>query len=578
MRRLAKSLLLASLSRTLRHRPQLPLLHPWPPQPRRPEPCLLPFSTQTLAPGPAPPPALVAASTGEPSGLALLESAELHESEGDHQEALGLALKALAPLQASHGGWSLPVARALRLAGAAATRAGSLSDGLESLGAAADIVDYLAPARRKGVPAEVAVVGAAVYEQLARAKMAIGRRWDAVGDLQRALDLKTLFLEAGSAELGNAYRDVAEAYAGVLDFDKALPLCSKALGIAERRFGEDSAEVAKLRRLLMSVYTGLGRHEEALAQIELAKMVYEQLGLNVELSQAEIDGANIRILLGRSEEALNNIKRVMQRADKESEERALAYVTMAKILMSEDTVLDSKRCLEIAQGIIDAKDSIDPGRFAEAYAEISMLYESLANFETSSGSFEMASNLMKKTLAILESAKEMHHIEGSISARLGWLLLYIKNVDESVQYLERAVDKLKNCFGPRHFGLGFAYRNLGQAYLEMNQHQSGVEFFKLALDIIEPTFGPLHDDTIDTKQCIANAYGLMKSYKLAMEFQEQVMDAYSRCGHGALDDFKEAERLLEQIKMKAQGLRHAVFPANSLPDSALALAQRNKDD
>jgi hypothetical protein len=68
------------------------------------------------------------------------------------------------------------------------------------------------------------------------------------------------------------------------------------------------------------------------------------------------------------------------------------------------------------------------------------------------------------------------------------------------------------------------------------------------------------------------------SYKLAMEFQEQVMDAYSRCGHGALDDFKEAERLLEQIKMKAQGLRHAVFPANSLPDSALALAQRNKDD
>jgi tetratricopeptide (TPR) repeat protein len=200
----------------------------------------------------------------------------------------------------------------------------------------------------------------------------------------------------------------------------------------------------------------------------------------------------------------------MQRADKESEERALAYVTMAKILMSEDTVLDSKRCLEIAQGIIDAKDSIDPGRFAEAYAEISMLYESLANFETSSGSFEMASNLMKKTLAILESAKEMHHIEGSISARLGWLLLYIKNVDESVQYLERAVDKLKHCFGPRHFGLGFAYRNLGQAYLEMNQHQSGVEFFKLALDIIEATFGPLHDDTIDTKQCIANAYGLMK--------------------------------------------------------------------
>ncbi|CAD6209576.1 unnamed protein product [Miscanthus lutarioriparius] len=565
MRRLPKSLLLACLSRPLRHRPPLPLLHSSPPLPPRPGPRLLPFSTQTLAPAPPPPPAPDAASTAEPAGLALLAAAELRESEGDHQEVLGLALKALAPLQASHGGWTFPVTRALRLAGAAAARAGSLSDALESLGAAAEIVDYLAPARREGVPKEVAAVGAAVYEQLARAKTAMGHRWDAVGDLQRALDLKLRCLEGGSVELGDAYRDVAEAYAGVLDFDKALPLCSKALGIAEGQFGEDSAEVAKLRRLLMAIYTGLGRHTEALEQIELARMVYERLGLNVELSQAEIDGANIRILLGRSEEAMGDIKRVMQRADKESEERALAYVTMAKILISEERVSDSKRCLEIALGIIDAKDSIDPGRFAEAYAEISMLYESMTQFEMPLSALDMSLSLMKKTLAILESAKEMHHIEGSISARMGWLLLHTQKADESVPYLERAVDKLKNCFGPRHFGLGFAYRNLGQAYLEMYQHQSAVKFYRLAIDIIEATFGPTHEDSIDTKQSLANAYGLMGSYKLAIDFQEQVIDAYSRCGSGAFEDLREANRLLEQLKKKAQGLPHAVFPAYSLP-------------
>jgi tetratricopeptide (TPR) repeat protein len=199
----------------------------------------------------------------------------------------------------------------------------------------------------------------------------------------------------------------------------------------------------------------------------------------------------------------------MQRADKESEERALAYVTMAKILISEERVSDSKRCLEIALGIIDAKDSIDPGLFAEAYAEISMLYESMTQFEMALSALDMSLSLMKKTLAILESAKEMHHIEGSISARMGWLLLHTQKADESVPYLERAVDKLKNCFGPRHFGLGFAYRNLGQAYLEMDQHQSAVKFYRLAIDIIEATFGPTHEDSIDTKQSLANAYGLM---------------------------------------------------------------------
>lgn len=561
MRRLPKSILLACLSRSRplplpSHRPALPRLHPPPP------PARLPFSTQTLTPGPSPPPD--AASTAKPAGLELLEAAELHESEGDHHKALDLALKALAPLQESHGGWSLPVARALRVAGASASRAGRPTDALDSLAAAAEVVDYLVPAHR-GVP-EVAAVGAAVHEQLARAETAVGRRWDAAADLQRALEFKCGYLEEGSAELGDAYRDVAEACAGVLAFDKALPLCSKALEIAERRHGEDSMEVAKVRRLLSAVYTGLGSYEEALEQIQLARTAYEQLAVNAELSQVEIDGANIRIMLGRSEDAMDDLKRVMQRVDKESEERVLSYVTMAKILSSEseDRLSDARRCLEIARGILDAKDSMNTGRVAEAYAEISMLYESMAQLD-------LSLSLMKKTLAILGTATEMQHIEGSISARMGFLLLITQRVAEAVPYLESAVDKLKNCFGPRHFGLGFAYKHLGQAYLEMEQHESAVKFFILAKDIIDATFGPTHEDSIDINQSLANAYGLMGSYKLAIDFQERVIDAYSSCNNGFSEDLREAHRLLEQLRKKVQGSTAAVFPANSLP----VLPERN---
>jgi tetratricopeptide (TPR) repeat protein len=161
----------------------------------------------------------------------------------------------------------------------------------------------------------VAEVGVFGYQQLARVKMTTGRWWDTVGDLRHAL-------EPGSGELGNAYRDVAESYAGVLDFDKALPLCLKALEIAEGRSGEDSMEVAKFWRILAVVYTGLGRNEDSLEQIELVRMVYERLGLDVELSQVEIYCANVHILLGRSEEAMNYLKRVMRRSGKESKECA----------------------------------------------------------------------------------------------------------------------------------------------------------------------------------------------------------------------------------------------------------------
>jgi tetratricopeptide (TPR) repeat protein len=493
MRRLPKSLLRAAFSRPVPHHcSPLPPLHPPPPRPR-----FLPFSTQTLTPGISPDAAPPAA---KPAGLAFLEEAEALEPAGDHKRTIDLVLKAVVPLQESHGGWSLPVARALRLAGAAASRAGRVSDGIESLGAASEIVDYIWGMRHGD--REVAAVGAAVYEQLARTKMTAGRRWDAVGDLQRALEMKAVFLDAGNAELGDTCRDVAEAYTNVLEFDKALPLCLKALGIAEGRSGEDSTEVAKVQRVLAVVYTGLDRNGEALQQIELARILFERLVLDVELSQVEIDAANLHLLLGKSEEAMNYVKRVMQRSDKESEERALAYVTMAKLLSFQDRTEDSKRCLEIARGIIDAKDSMNRERLAEAYAEISMLYESMTEFETSL-------TLMKKTLELLEGASETQHIAGSISARMGWLLLLTKRVSEAVPYLESAVDKLKNCFGPKHFGLGFAYKHLGQAYVEMDQHESAVKFLALAKDIIVATFGPTHEDSIDISQSLANAYGLL---------------------------------------------------------------------
>jgi len=55
---------------------------------------------------------------------------------------------------------------------------------------------------------------------------------------------------------------------------------------------------------------------------------------------------------------------------------------------------------------------------------------------------------MKKTLVLLEGTSEMQHIAGSISGRMGWLLLLTRRVSESVPYLESAVDKLKNCFRP----------------------------------------------------------------------------------------------------------------------------------
>ncbi|KAI3995404.1 hypothetical protein MKX01_004042 [Papaver californicum] len=121
---------------------------------------------------------------------------------------------------------------------------------------------------------------------------------------------------------------------------------------------------------------------------------------------------------------------------------------MANALCNQEKYADSKRCLEISSGILDKKKSEAPVEVAEAYTEMAMLYETMNELEA-------AISLLKKSLTILETVPQELHSEGSVSARLGWLLLTGK-VPQAIPYLENAVERLKESFGSKHSGLGIS--------------------------------------------------------------------------------------------------------------------------
>lgn len=75
--------------------------------------------------------------------------------------------------------------------------------------------------------------------------------------------------------------------------------------------------------------------------------------MDTEFLEVEIDVANIQIALGRVDVAINTLKRVIQRSEKESETRASVFVFMSKAVCCLAKFGDSRRCLEIACGILD---------------------------------------------------------------------------------------------------------------------------------------------------------------------------------------------------------------------------------
>lgn len=228
-------------------------------------------------------------------------------------------------------------------------------------------------------------------------------------------------------------------------------------------------------------------------------------GRSSDLLRAEIDAANMHIALGKFEAAINTLKGVVQQTEKDSENRALIFITMAKALVSQENFPDAKRCLEVASGILDKKEKLKPLEVSEAYMEISMQYETM-------NEFEIAISLLKRAHALLEKLPQEQHSEGSISARIGWLLLLTGKVTQAIPYLESDAETLKESFGSKHFGVGYIYNNLGAAYLELERAQSAAQMFAVAKDIMDVSLGPHHNDSIEACQNLSKAYAAMGRY------------------------------------------------------------------
>lgn len=251
--------------------------------------------------------------------------------------------------------------------------------------------------------------------------------------------------------------------------------------------------------------------------------------------------------MGRYDEAINTLKVVVQQTGRESEDRAMVFISMAKALCNQEKFTDAEKCLEIASGILGKKEKTSPVEVSEAYMEMSMLYETMDKFEA-------AISLLKRTLAMLEKLPQEQHSVGSVSARVGWLLLLTGGVQHAIPFLEDAAERLKESFGSKHYAVGYVYNNLGAAYLELDRPQSAAQVFAYAKDIMDVSLGPHHTDTIEACQNLSKAYAAMGSYQLAINFQEKAIEAWEGHGPSAVDELKEAHRLLEQLKKKASGV------------------------
>ncbi|XP_043719540.1 protein KINESIN LIGHT CHAIN-RELATED 3-like [Telopea speciosissima] len=501
--------------------------------------------------------------------LAFLKASLDLNQEGDDNEkglyerVLDFGNRAL-PILESGNKAPLPVAMTLNTMGAASYHLKKLNDSLGYLNRANRILIKL---EEDGVNVDnVRHVLFAVLRELYKTNNAMGRTEEAIINLRRGLELQEKALGPESSEVAMSNRKLAQKYLEVMNFKDALPFCLKAIEIHTAQLGNNSVEVASDRGILGLIYSGLEEHEKATEQNELSKKILKNQGRHSDQLTVEIGAAAMQIALGRYDEALNILKDIAQRTDEENETPGTVFLLMAKVLCNQEKFADSKRYLEKAWGILDKKaivsselveDMASSKLVVVAYMEISMLYETMNEFET-------AISPLEKCMAIVEKLPQLRPSKWCVSARIGRLLLLTGKATQALPYLESASEISQKCFGSKYIEVGYNYNNLGAAYLELDKPQSAAQMFSVAKDIMDASLGPHHADSIEACQNLSKAYGAMGSYTLAMEFQQRVIDEWESHGPSAGDEFKEAHRLFEQLKKKARGSSSDEVPKKAL--------------
>ncbi|MBA0709891.1 hypothetical protein Golax_024909 [Gossypium laxum] len=380
------------------------------------------------------------------------------------------------------------------------------------------------------------------------------------------------------------------------DPEKALSFADRALKVLDQD-GKPSLPVAVALQLMGSVSYGylnkanrlLGRlEEEGIANVENIRPV---------LHAVQLELGNVKTAMGRREEALLNFKKALEIKEmtlgKDSKELGVGYRDLAEAYVS---VLNFKEALpfglkaleihrkglghnsvEVAHdrrilgviytGMEEHEKALEQNQLSQRVlknwglsSELLRAEIDAANMQIALGKYDEAINTLK---GIVQQAEKDR-----------WLLLLKGEVPQAIPYLENAVEKLKDSFGSRHFGVGYIYNNLGAAYLELDRPQSATQIFAVAKDILDVSLGPHHADSIETCQNLSKAYSAMGSYTLAIEFQQRVIDAWE--GHGpSTEELREAQHALEELKTKARGTSTNRVPTKALPLPQYSLASRN---
>ncbi|KAG0557008.1 hypothetical protein KC19_11G095000 [Ceratodon purpureus] len=352
---------------------------------------------------------------------------------------------------------------------------------------------------------------------------ALGKHEDALQHYVEGLAVQETILEKGHPQLANNYRQVGEAFTQVMLFYGARYLVEKALEIHVKANGKNSIEEAIDRRLLSVIYSGLEEHEKALEEQLAVKSILNEKNLGSEARFVEIAIADTQVTLGRIDDAIATLQKVISNLEEGSSLRVLATVNLSKAFTQQGNEEKAGEYSRAAIALLDSKlEGLSGGQtggetelltVGECYTELASLHQRMKQPDE-------AIALLKKGLSVYKKLPQQLNAAAGSQAQIGMLLKYFTGkAREAIPYMEEAAANLRHSYGDGHFSLALVLNHLAVGHVQLENPAKAVELFEESKSILTKTPGPRQLVTL------AVYYNLMKVYASMGRKDEAIANA-----------------------------------------------------
>ena len=299
--------------------------------------------------------------------------------------------------------------------------------------------------------------------------------------------------QAPVASLQLAVNKLAAAYQAQGDDEQALPLFERSLALKAQSKGPDDFYVGIESYQLAQIYNKRGYYRKALPLLQRTLEIFEKaktdeiviLGVLKDLAETHQTQGNYLEAAALHQRALTLGEKILG-----ADQPALAPIINNLALLYQDQG-DYGRALPLFQRALALMEK----GYGPESPQVATMLNNLGVIYQAQGDYERALPLFQRALAIDEKVFGPEHTQvATVTNNLGFIYQERADYERAAAYFQRSLAIREKFDGPEHPRVALALSNLATLYKDWGQDAEAVTLNQRALTIREKTLGPEHPD------------------------------------------------------------------------------------